>query len=75
MITIMSGIAEFERGLIRRRCDEGIEEAKAKGVKFGRKPKLSPFQIEEAKRRLEDGESQSKVARLFNVSHQTIGRL
>ena len=36
MLTIMGGIAEFERGLIRKRCDEGIASAKAKGTKFGR---------------------------------------
>jgi DNA invertase Pin-like site-specific DNA recombinase len=75
MLTILGGLAEFERTLIRQRCDEGIQKARAKGVKFGRKLKLSPFQIEEAKRRLEAGESQAEVGRLFGVSYQTIGRL
>jgi DNA invertase Pin-like site-specific DNA recombinase len=74
IIAIMAGIAQFERELIRQRCDEGLERARANGVKFGR-PKLSQFQIDEAKRRLEAGESQSDVGRLFGVSHQTIGRL
>jgi len=37
MLTIMGGIGEFERGLIRKRCEEGIERAKRKGVTFGRK--------------------------------------
>ena len=54
------------------RCDR---KARAKGVKFGRKLKLSPFQIAEAKRKLEAGESQAEVGRLFGVSYQTIGRL
>jgi hypothetical protein len=45
------------------------------GEDFELKPKLSAFQIDEAKRRLEAGESQSDVGRLFGVSHQTIGRL
>jgi DNA invertase Pin-like site-specific DNA recombinase len=75
IIAIMAGIAQFERELIRQRCDEGLERARAKGIKFGRKPILSQFQIKEAKRRLEAGESQSEVGRLFGVSHQTIGRL
>jgi DNA invertase Pin-like site-specific DNA recombinase len=75
MLTILAGIAEFERSLIRQRCDEGIQKARAKGVKFGRKLKLSPFQIAEAKRKLEAGESQAEVGRLFGVSYQTIGRL
>jgi hypothetical protein len=42
MMTIMGGIAEFERGLIRKRCEEGIERAKAKGTQFGRPIALEP---------------------------------
>jgi DNA invertase Pin-like site-specific DNA recombinase len=61
MLTILGGLAEFERTLIRQRCDEGIQKARAKGIKFGRKLKISPFQIEEAKRRLDAGESQAEV--------------
>jgi DNA invertase Pin-like site-specific DNA recombinase len=44
MLTIMGGIAEFERGLIRRRCEEGIERAKRKGTKFGRPSALDANQ-------------------------------
>ena len=40
MLTIMGGIAEFERGLIRKRCEEGIERAKANGKQFGRQTAL-----------------------------------
>ena len=36
MMTIMGGINEFERELIRERCEDGIERAKQKGTKFGR---------------------------------------
>jgi DNA invertase Pin-like site-specific DNA recombinase len=68
-------MAEFERTLILARTNEGRQRAKAKGVKFGRKPKLTLYQTDEAKRRLEAGESQTEIARLFGVSHQTIGRL
>jgi DNA invertase Pin-like site-specific DNA recombinase len=75
MITILGGLAEFERSLILARTGEGRARAMARGVKFGRKLKLSAFQIEEAKRRREAGESHSDIARLFGVSHQTIGRL
>src|SRR3974377_469334 len=32
MLTVMSGIAELERDLIRKRCQAGIERAKEKGV-------------------------------------------
>jgi DNA invertase Pin-like site-specific DNA recombinase len=75
MITILGGLAEFERTLILARTNEGRQRAMAKGVRFGRKPKLTEYQIDEAKRRLEAGASQSEVGRLFGVSHQTIGRL
>src|SRR5216683_7785635 len=44
MLTIMGGIAEFERGLIRKRCEEGIARAKRKGTKFGRPLALDPSQ-------------------------------
>jgi DNA invertase Pin-like site-specific DNA recombinase len=75
MLTVLGGIAEFERSLIRMRCDEGIQKARARGVRFGRKPILTKFQIDEAKRRLEAGESQSEIGRMFGVSYQTIGRI
>ena len=47
MITILAGLATFERHLIRARTDEGRQRAQARGVRFGRKPKLSQFQIAE----------------------------
>jgi DNA invertase Pin-like site-specific DNA recombinase len=42
MLTVLGGLAEFERDLIRARTTEGRERAKARGVKLGRKPKLTP---------------------------------
>jgi DNA invertase Pin-like site-specific DNA recombinase len=44
MLTVLGGLAEFERDLIRSRTGEGRERAKARGVKMGRKPKLNPHQ-------------------------------
>ena len=44
MLTVLGGLAEFERELIRTRTGEGRERAKARGVVLGRKPKLSPHQ-------------------------------
>jgi DNA invertase Pin-like site-specific DNA recombinase len=63
MITILGGLAEFERSLIIARTGEGRARAMARGVRFGRKLKLSPFQIDEAKRRRDAGESHSEIAR------------
>ena len=76
MLTILGGLAEFEKELIRARTGEGRERTKARGVKLGRKPKLTEHQKREAiRRRDRDGEPVREIARSFNVSHSTISRL
>ena len=75
MLTILGGLAEFERELIKDRTDAGRVRAKARGVKFGRKPKLNPFQREQALARLSTGETQAEVARTYGVDRATISRL
>jgi Helix-turn-helix domain of resolvase len=47
----------------------------ARGVRFGRKPKLTPYQIAEALRRRDAGEALTEIGRSYNVSHSTISRL
>ena len=75
MLTVLGGLAEFERELIRARTGEGRRRAVANGVKMGRKPKLTPHQVKEALRRREAGEPMREIARSYNVSHSTISRL
>ena len=76
MLTVLGGLAEFEKELIRARTGEGRERAKARGVKMGRKPKLTDHQKHEAIRRRDvDGEPVREIARSYNVSHSTISRL
>lgn len=75
MLTVLGGLAEFERELIRARTGEGRARAKARGVKIGRKPKLTPHQQREAARRRSAGEPVREIARSYNVSHSTISRL
>jgi DNA invertase Pin-like site-specific DNA recombinase len=76
MLTVLGGLAEFERDLIRARTGEGRARAKARGVKLGRKPKLTEHQKREALRRRDiDGETVREIARSYNVSHSTISRL
>jgi DNA invertase Pin-like site-specific DNA recombinase len=75
MLTILGGLAEFERELIRTRTGEGRKRAKLAGVRFGRRPKLDAHQRKEALKMLDDGEPQSAVARLLDVDQSTISRL
>jgi DNA invertase Pin-like site-specific DNA recombinase len=75
MVTVLGGLAEFERSLIKARCDVGIARARAAGVRFGRRPKLSAFQRQEALARREAGEAQSLIAATFGVDQSTISRL
>jgi DNA invertase Pin-like site-specific DNA recombinase len=75
MLTVLGGLAEFERELIRTRTGEGRERAKAKGVVMGRKPKLTPHQRREAIARREAGESLVDIGHSYGVSHSTISRL
>jgi DNA invertase Pin-like site-specific DNA recombinase len=75
MLTVLGGLAEFERELIRARTGEGRSRAIARGVRFGRPPKLTPHQRQEALQRLAKGETQADVARTYNVDATTIGRL
>ena len=75
MVTVLAGLAEFERELIRARTGEGRARAKAKGVKFGRPPSLSPHQRKEAMQRLAEGAVQADLARSYGVSQATISRL
>ena len=65
MLTILGGLAEFERSLILTRTGEGRARAMARGVKFGRKPKLTDFQRQDAIRRREAGESLSEIGRFI----------
>ena len=75
MLTVLGGLAEFERDLIRARTSEGRERAKARGVHLGRPPKLTRHQQQEAIKRRDAGETTRELARLFNVSPNTISRL
>ena len=75
MLTVLGGLAEFERELILARTGDGRARAKARGVKFGRPPSLTPHQRREALQRLAEGVAQADVARSYNVSQATISRL
>jgi DNA invertase Pin-like site-specific DNA recombinase len=73
--TLLAGIAEFERELIRERTGEGRKRAMANGVKFGRKPKPSEYQRAEPLKRRANGETLAAIARTYGVAISTISRL
>ena len=76
MLTVLGGLAEFERELISTRTGEGRARAVARGQRMGRPPKLTPHQQREAiKRRDRGGESLADIGRSYNVSGATISRL
>src|SRR3954451_7876851 len=75
MLTVLGGLAEFERELIRARTGDGRKRAKDRGVRFGRPAALTSHQRHEALQRLANGEVQADVARSYDVSQATISRL
>jgi DNA invertase Pin-like site-specific DNA recombinase len=75
MLTVLGGLAEFERELIRARTGDGRARAKTRGVKFGRPSALTPHQQHEVMQRLAQGEAQADLARSYGVSQATISRL
>lgn len=75
MVTVLAGLAEFERELIRARTGEGRARAKARGQSLGRRFKLTPHQQAEARDRKAAGESVREIARSYAVSPSTISRL
>ena len=75
ILAVLAALSEFERSMILAMTDEGRKRAMYRGVKFGRKPKLSNFQIAEALKRRANGEALTEIGRSYGVSHSTISRL
>ncbi len=74
ILTVMGGLAEFERKLIRQRCDEGIRRAKALGKKFGRKTALDAGERRVIAERYANGETMRALATEYGVGEATIWR-
>jgi DNA invertase Pin-like site-specific DNA recombinase len=72
LIAFLSALAEDERQRILARCADGRKSARAKGVRFGRKTKLNEEQRQEARRRLEAGESARSIGKILGVHHATV---
>jgi DNA invertase Pin-like site-specific DNA recombinase len=71
---IFAALAEFERGLIRERTMAGLQVARAKGHRSGRKPRLTPEQVRHARQMRQDGQSVAAIARVLGVARPVIYR-
>jgi len=74
LVALVGWLARQSRDDIVRRTKAGREKAMANGIRFGPKRKLTPYQIAEAQRRREAGESPAAIGRVLGVSRQTVAR-
>jgi DNA invertase Pin-like site-specific DNA recombinase len=74
ILTVMGGLAEFERKLIRQRCEDGIKRAKAKGTRFGRRSVLDAGQRKRIAERYAAGETMAELAREYDCGEATVWR-
>ena len=75
VFTVFAGIAEFERALIHERTRSGRVAAQARGVRFGRPPKLTDDQVKLAQRLIEEGRSVPEVSKILRVHRATLYRV
>ena len=75
VLAMLGAAAKLERRRIIERTARARAGTKANGVKFGRKPSLTPHQQQEARKRIDAGDTEHCVARSYNVSQATISRL
>ena len=74
ILTVLAGVAEFERELISERTRAGLAKAKAKGVRFGRTPVLTQSDVALARQLRDQGKSWRAVAKELGASEATIRR-
>ncbi len=74
MLTVLAGLAEFERTLIMARTQAGIQRAREHGVTFGRPCKLNARQRRLIAERYAAGETMAALASEFEVGEATVWR-
>lgn len=75
LFQMLGAVSQFERSIIRERQAEGIAKAKAAGKYKGRKPTLSPQQVQEIKDKVAAGAEKKALAQEYGVSRQTLYRV
>jgi DNA invertase Pin-like site-specific DNA recombinase len=71
VLQLLGVVAEFERGVIRERCEAGRIDARARGVQFGRRPAVSHAQVS---RLVRSGLTLAQTAARLNVDRSTVRR-
>ena len=75
ILTVLGGLAEFERSLIAERTAEGRARAKREGRRLGRPPLLSAHQRELIAEWRAEGQDNAQIARALGVSRSTVSRV
>jgi len=75
ILTVLGGLAEFERSLIKDRTSEGRERARREGRRLGRPPKLSAHQRDLIVQWRAEGQDNAQIARALGVSRSTVSRV
>ena len=75
LFAVLGAVASFERDLIFERTEEGKARARAKGVRFGRTPKLAPQRLAELHQRFAAGDSRGILSREFGITRSSVYRL
>ncbi|MBF9036827.1 recombinase family protein [Rhodobacterales bacterium HKCCE2091] len=75
ILTVLGGLAEFERSLIAERTGEGRDRARREGRRLGRPPKLSAHQRDLVAQWRAEGQDNAQIARALGVSRSTVSRI
>lgn len=65
-------LAELERSLITERTRAGVKDAQRRGVKFGRKVKLTADKLTHARKLIDHGRTPTEAAKIVGVSRATL---
>lgn len=75
ILTVLGGLAEFERSLIAERTSEGRDRARREGRRLGRRPKLTAHQRRLVQQWRTEGQDNAQIARCLGVSRSTVSRI
>ena len=75
LLNILGVLAEFENNIRKERQMDGIKKAKANGVHFGRKAKLTNEQVKEMAERKAAGERVKDLMAAYGISKDSVYRL